>query len=157
MIEFHYETEFAFQDVGGFQVIEEAKVQHQAQYESELADWVSRVINSEGFDKGAITYIFCADEYLWELNKKHLKHDTLTDIITFDYTVGRQVSGDIFISVDRVKENAKKYKTNLGNEILRVMSHGLLHLFGYKDKSESDQSEMRGKEDEKIKLFHVEQ
>ena len=139
MIEFHYETEFRLED------------------ETRFADWVGRVIASEDRKSGVINYIFCSDAYLLELNKKHLAHDTLTDILTFDYSMGKKVSGDIFISVDRVADNASTYGATFENELLRVMAHGLLHIFGYKDKEEHDAVHMRGKEDEKIQLFHVEQ
>ena len=101
-------------------------------------------------------YIFCTDEYLLELNQEYLKHDTFTDIITFDYTDGSAISGDIFISTDRVKENAKEFEEDVLNELRRVMSHGVLHLAGYGDKSKEESKLMREKEDEKIKMFHVE-
>ncbi|WP_373518535.1 rRNA maturation RNase YbeY [Pricia sp.] len=139
MIEFHYETDFQLDD------------------ETKFADWLSRVIYSEAGMLGPIAYIFCSDNYLLELNKKHLLHDALTDIITFDYSEGKRIGGDIFISIDRVRENAGIFKTDFDEELLRVMAHGLLHLFEYTDKSEVGSAEMRGKEDEKIKLFHVEQ
>ena len=139
MIEFHYETDFLL---------------HR---ESDYADWVSRTIASELRQLRQVDYIFCSDSYLWELNKKYLQHDTFTDIITFDYTEGKLVSGDIFISVDRVRENAQRYKVKFERELLRVMAHGLLHLFEYKDGTDIEKEEMRAKEEEKIKLFHVEQ
>ncbi|HET8737381.1 MAG TPA: rRNA maturation RNase YbeY [Pricia sp.] len=139
MIEFHYETEFRLDNKARF------------------ADWVSRVIASESGKPSAINYIFCSDAYLLELNKKHLAHDTLTDILTFDTSTGKKVGGDIFISVERVTENAETYGTTFEDELLRVMAHGLLHIFGYKDRTESDTIQMRDKEDEKIQLFHVEQ
>ena len=91
------------------------------------------------------------------MNVDYLNHDTLTDIITFDYCEGSIVSGDVFVSVDRVKENAIDFNVSFADELLRVMAHGTLHLCGYKDKSEEDFVLMRSKEDEKIKLFHVEQ
>ena len=90
-------------------------------------------------------------------NRKHLKHDTLTDIITFDYSDGKVISGDIFISTERVKDNAEIFKKTFNEELLRVMAHGLLHLFGYNDKIKEQKKVMRIKEEEKIKLFHVEQ
>ena len=139
MIDFHYETDF--------QINEEHK----------YVDWVSRVVASEDRSIKQLDYVFCSDNFLWELNKKHLNHDTFTDIITFDYSEEIRVSGDIFISIDRVIENAETYGTEFHNELLRVMSHGLLHLMGYNDKSNSDKSEMSAKENEKIKMFHVEQ
>ncbi len=138
MIEFHYET--------GFRLDNETK----------FADWISRVVASEGGSYKQIDYIFCSDNYLLEMNKKYLSHDTFTDIITFDYSEGKPIGGDIFISIDRVRENAEVFKTEFEKELLRVMSHGLLHLFGYTDKLKTDKSFMRSKEEEKMKLFHVE-
>lgn len=120
-------------------------------------DWLSRVAESEGYSLSALSYIFCNDQYLLDLNQTYLSHDTLTDIITFDYVEGTVVSGDIFISVDRLKENAAIFKVSFEEERLRVMAHGLLHLMGYKDKTTEDQEVMSNKENEKIKMFHVEQ
>lgn len=120
-------------------------------------DWLSRVAESEGYSLSALSYIFCNDQYLLDLNQTYLSHDTLTDIITFDYVEGTVVSGDIFISVDRLKENAAIFKVSFEEERLRVMAHGLLHLMGYKDKNTEDQEVMSNKENEKIKMFHVEQ
>ena len=120
-------------------------------------DWLSRVAESEGYSLSALSYIFCNDQYLLDLNQTYLFHDTLTDIITFDYVEGTVVSGDIFISVDRLKENAAIFKVSFEEERLRVMAHGLLHLMGYKDKTAEDQEVMSNKENEKIKMFHVEQ
>lgn len=138
MISFNYETEF--------------EIQNEEQYEN----WLSEVIESEGKTEGEINYIFCDDAYLLEKNIEFLNHDTLTDIISFDYTMGNLISGDIFISVERVKENAADFKVSFDEELRRVMAHGLLHYCGYKDKSEADEQLMRSKEEEKMKLFHVE-
>jgi rRNA maturation RNase YbeY len=123
---------------------------------SYYTDWINRIIESEGFVSGQIDYIFCTDDYLLELNLQYLNHDTLTDIITFDYTDGKTVSADIFISTERVKENAEAFKVDFDTELKRVMSHGILHLTGYGDKSPDQKKIMRNKEDEKIKMFHVE-
>ncbi|WP_291867332.1 rRNA maturation RNase YbeY [Maribacter sp.] len=120
-------------------------------------EWLIGVLESEGFRLGALEYIFCDDAYLLNINQDYLNHDTYTDIITFDYTEGKIVGGDIFISVERVKENAIEFNVNFKNELHRVMAHGLLHLLGYKDKSEEEAALMRSKEEEKIKMFHVEQ
>ncbi|MDT7828905.1 rRNA maturation RNase YbeY [Pricia sp. S334] len=139
MIEFHYETDFRLEN------------------DSNYADWINRIIASEGGLSKRIDYIFCTDAYLLEMNRKYLSHDTLTDIITFDYREGKQVGGDIFISIDRVKDNAQFYNVAWESELLRVMAHGVLHLFNYKDGSDVEKAEMRAKEEEKIKLFHVEQ
>jgi rRNA maturation RNase YbeY len=92
-----------------------------------------------------------------EINQQYLDHDTLTDIISFDYSVGNEINGDIFVSVERVKENASDYKVTFHEEIQRVLVHGILHYCGYKDKTESDERIMRFKEEEKMKMFHVEQ
>lgn len=138
MIEFHFETDFH---------LKKAK---------EHKDWIKTICASEGFTIGELNFIFCNDSYLLEINQKYLQHDTYTDIITFDYTEGNKISGDIYISVDRVKENSTIYAVSFNNELLRVLSHGVLHLIGYKDKKEEQILEMRLKEEEKIKMFHVE-
>lgn len=121
------------------------------------ADWITRVVYSENSQIGPISYIFCDDNFLLAINQKYLNHDTLTDIITFDYSEGSSVSGDIFISVERVEENAKDFEVDLKVELKRVMAHGVLHLLGFNDKSEEEKELMRAKEDEKILMFHVEQ
>lgn len=139
MISFNYETHF--------------ELQEEIKYEN----WIQRIIASEGKKEGEINYIFCDDDYLLQLNIQYLDHDTLTDIISFDYSVGNEINGDIFISVERVKENAEDFGVDFDNELLRVMAHGVLHYCGYKDKSESDEAMMRLKEDEKTAMFHVEQ
>ncbi len=119
--------------------------------------WIQRVITSEGKKPGELSYIFCDDHYLLELNQEYLQHDTLTDIITFDYSVGQLVQGDIYISIERVKENAQDYNVDFEEELRRVMIHGIMHLCGYKDKTEEQSLMMRQKEEEKMTLFHVEQ
>lgn len=138
MIEFHFKSDWVFEN------------------KSDYIDWINRIIDSEGFTLGQVDYIFCTDEYLLQLNQEYLNHDTFTDIITFDYTAGRTISGDIFISTDRVEENAKAFDVDILNELQRVMSHGILHLAGYGDKNPEDAKLMREKEEEKIKMFHVE-
>ena len=137
MIDFNYETDFELSD------------------EAKYAEWISKVIASEGKKEGEISYIFCDDDYLLEINQQHLDHDTLTDIISFDYTIGNEISGDIFISVERVKDNAVDFNVAFDEELLRVMSHGVLHYCGYKDKGDEEEKLMRIKEEEKIALFHV--
>jgi rRNA maturation RNase YbeY len=139
MIEFFYEGDFRLKD------------------SKDYAHWVSRVICSEDFMVGDINYIFCDDPYLLELNQKHLNHKTLTDIISFDYSQGKILSADIYISTERVLENSDIYSTSFQDELLRVMAHGILHLAGYNDKTSKEIDVMRSKEKEKIKLFHVEQ
>jgi rRNA maturation RNase YbeY len=138
MISFNYETNFALEN------------------ESNYEDWITRIINSEGFEAGEINYIFCDDEYLHKINMEYLNHDTLTDIISFDYSVGNLLQGDIFISVERVADNAKDFNVTFDDELKRVLSHGVLHYCGYKDKSPKDEASMREKEEEKMKMFHVE-
>ncbi|MDT0553620.1 rRNA maturation RNase YbeY [Urechidicola vernalis] len=111
-----------------------------------VSDWLIDVIVNEGFSDGEINYVFCSDEYLLQKNIEFLNHDTLTDIISFDYTMGKLISGDIFISVERVKENSKDFNVSFNNELCRVMVHGILHYCGYKDKSEEEKSVMRERE-----------
>lgn len=116
--------------------------------------WLKQVIRREGLIPGDISYQFCTDEELLIYNKQFLNHDTFTDIITFDYRLADMVSGNIIISVDRVGENAVKFNAPLEDELLRVIVHGVLHLCGYADKSESDAAEMRRKENEALQMFH---
>lgn len=125
--------------------------------EVEYTDWLNRVAESEGYTIGELCFIFMLDEALLEINRQYLNHDYYTDIITFDYTEGKRISGDVMISVDRVKENAEEFGVSMEMELKRVMVHGVLHLMGYKDKSEDEASEMRVKENSKINMFHVEQ
>lgn len=108
--------------------------------------WLNQVILNEAKEEGDITYIFCDDDYLLEKNIRFLNHNTLTDVITFDYCEGNSVSGDIFISIERVKENSEVFKVDFLTELNRVMVHGLLHLLGYKDKTERESNLMRKKE-----------
>ena len=138
MISFNYENDFELSN------------------EDQIATWISQVILSENKKEGEINYIFCDDDYLLNLNEQYLDHDTLTDIISFDYSVGNEIHGDIFISTERVLENAADFNVSFQEELQRVLVHGVLHYCGYKDKSEDDEQLMRNKEDEKIKMFHVE-
>lgn len=114
---------------------------------------LDKLLRKEKYKKGEINFIFCSDPYLKSINKKFLQHNYFTDIITFDYTTGGVVSGDIYISVDRVKDNAKTYSTSFNNELARVIFHGVLHLCGYKDKSPKDAKTMREKEDYYLSLL----
>jgi probable rRNA maturation factor len=114
--------------------------------------WIESVIISEEKKEGAISYIFCDDAYLLKKNIKYLKHNTLTDIISFDYTMGEIISGDIFISIERVKENAKLFQTDFKDELHRVMVHGVLHYCGYHDKTKQEKAQMRTKEDYYLSL-----
>lgn len=125
--------------------------------EQQLISWIERVIFSEEKKLEEISFIFCDDDYLLDLNVQYLDHDTYTDIISFDYSVGNILQGDVYISTQRVTENAQEYNVSFEEELRRVIIHGVLHLAGYKDKTEEDSSMMRRKEEDKLKLFHVEQ
>lgn len=122
-----------------------------------LFAWFSQVCALEEKTLGEISVIFCSDEYLLEMNQTHLNHDYYTDIITFDYSIENEVSGDLFISIDRVADNAQEFSSAFTDELNRVCVHGLLHLCGYKDKSPEDEALMRSKEDDMLALrvFHV--
>jgi probable rRNA maturation factor len=139
MINFNYESDFNLDN------------------EEAISSWLSNVISSENKKEGEINYIFCDDDYLHNINMEYLNHDTLTDIISFDYSMGNELHGDIFVSVERVADNATDFNVSFEEELKRVLVHGILHYCGYKDKSEADAALMRSKEDEKIALFHVEQ
>ncbi|GAB4153779.1 MAG: rRNA maturation RNase YbeY [Winogradskyella sp.] len=133
MISFNYETDFKLEN------------------EIQTSEWISKAIVSENCEEGELNYIFCSDDYLHKINVDFLNHDTLTDIISFDYSVGKELHGDIYISVERVAENAKDFKVSFDEELARVMIHGILHYCGYKDKSEIDAKLMRSKEDYYLK------
>ena len=135
MISFNYETDFELEK------------------EESVANWISSVISEEQYKVGEINYIFCDDDYLLKLNIEFLNHDTLTDIISFDYTIGNEVHGDIYISIERVKENANDFSVDFESELNRVMVHGVLHYCGYKDKSKDDERQMRLKENYYIAKF----
>ncbi|MES2829094.1 MAG: rRNA maturation RNase YbeY [Bacteroidota bacterium] len=113
-----------------------------------LKDWIRLVIASEGFELSELNFILCSDEYLLRMNQEYLAHDTYTDVITFDNSEGlKMITGDIFISIDRVAENAAGLGVATASELRRVMVHGTLHLLGYKDKSKADKTLMTQKED----------
>ncbi len=137
MIEFNYETNFKLDN------------------EEVIQKWISACVDAYGFKEGELNYIFCDDVYLLKLNVEFLEHDTLTDIISFDYTMGKLISGDIFISVERVLENAQTFSQTIDNEIRRVMIHGVLHYMGFKDKSLKDKEIMRAEEDKCLALFNT--
>ena len=136
MISFNYEIDFELSNA------------------DKISKWLSSVISSEKFREGDINYIFCDDEYLLELNMEFLNHETLTDIISFDYTVGKELHGDIFVSVERVKENAKEFEVSFNEELNRVLVHGILHYCGYKDKVDEDTRVMREREDHYLGELH---
>ena len=135
MIAFNYETDF--------ELVNEEK----------YSKWISKTIVNEGFEEGEINYIFCDDKYLHKLNVEFLNHDTLTDVISFDYCMGKLISGDIFISVERVIDNAKDLKISFEEELPRVVVHGVLHYCGFKDKTEEDEKQMRAKEEEYLSVL----
>ena len=135
MITFNYETSYQLKD------------------ESLLENWIESVLVNNGFEIGEINYIFCDDAYLLKLNIEFLQHDTLTDVISFDNSLGKLIAGDIFISSERVLENAAEFKVTFEEEMQRVMIHGVLHYMGFKDKSEEDSIKMRGAENEALLLL----
>lgn len=135
MIRFDFQKAFPFQPT----------VEHK--------QWIKEIIRREEKTPGDVSYLFCDDEYVFQNNVQFLNHDTLTDIITFDECVGDWVQGNILISFDRVVENAEKFQVNLQDEILRVLAHGVLHLCGYKDKTDDEAVVMRRKENEAIDLY----
>ena len=136
MITFNYETEFNIKD------------------ENQLENWIEKVVLDNGFEVGEINYVFCDDAYLHKLNVEFLQHDTLTDIISFDNTLGKLTNGDIFISVERVEDNAKDFKVSFNEELHRVMIHGVLHYMGFKDKSEDEKQEMRNQENKALSILN---
>ena len=136
MIVFNYETDFKLSD------------------EKIIQDWIANCIQKEGFELGEINYIFCDDAYLHKLNVEFLQHDTLTDIISFDYTMGKLIGGDIYISVERVEENAKDFKVSFLEELHRVIIHGVLHYLGFKDKTEEEKEIMRAKENDSLLILN---
>lgn len=109
--------------------------------------WLKDIIVSEGKKLGEINYIFCDDDYLLKVNQDYLQHDYYTDIITFDYVKGKTISGEIFVSLQRISDNASTLSKNYEEELRRVLAHGILHLCGYKDKTEEEEQLMRSKED----------
>ncbi len=135
MIQFNYETDIILED------------------EAKTSQWISNCIAEYDKKEGEINYIFCDDEYLHKLNQEFLNHDTLTDIISFDYTMGNLISGDIFISVERVRENAIKFEEEFNRELHRVIIHGILHYIGYKDKNEEDKKQMRLEEEKCLQFL----
>lgn len=135
MIDFIFETKFPWEP------------------SKQISSWIDSVIRLEGFETGEITYTFCDDEFLHKINVDYLQHDTLTDIITFDYVSGKQIHADIFISVERVKSNAEEFGVSFDNELLRVLIHGILHLVGYGDKTQDEIVVMRQKEEFYMGMF----
>ena len=125
--------------------------------EAKVSNWLKLVVDSERFVLGEVVYAFFNDDDLRLLNKKHLNHDFYTDVLSFNSSENKTINGNIAISIDRVKENALKYNSNFEEEILRVMVHGLLHFMGFNDNTKESTTFMTQAEDDKIKMFHVEQ
>ncbi|WP_405610421.1 rRNA maturation RNase YbeY [Polaribacter sp. Asnod1-A03] len=136
MITFNYETDFKLEE------------------ENILEHWIDSVVENNEFTIGEINYIFCDDEYLHKLNVEFLQHDTLTDVISFDNTLGKLISGDIYISIERVEDNAKDFNVSFKEELQRVMIHGVLHYMGYKDKSVEEKEVMRNAENNALLLIN---
>lgn len=128
------ETNFFFEKVEAFDIKKNVNI------------WIVESVNNEKKDLGVLNVIFCSDEHLLKMNIEHLGHDFFTDIITFDYSEANIISGDLFISKDRVADNAKKFSVSFEEEVLRVIIHGVLHLLGFKDKTEEEQKQMTNKE-----------
>lgn len=119
-----------------------------------IINWLLNVASQNHKSIGEISYIFCSDAYLLDVNKKFLQHDYLTDVITFDYTEDDVVGGDIFISTERIADNAIDFNVSFSDELLRVIVHGVLHLIGFNDKTESDQSIMTDMENKSLQIYH---
>lgn len=128
------------------------EIDFQLENEYAVCKWIDEVIRREAKKLGSINYIFCTDDYLHALNVEYLEHDTLTDVITFPYNEN-PIEGDIFISIDRVRDNANDLKVPFQNELFRVIIHGALHLCGYLDETDEQEEAMRNKEDECLKLY----
>lgn len=136
MITFNYETDFNLND------------------ENYLQNWIENVVLGNDFEVGEVNYIFCDDTYLHKLNVEFLKHDTLTDIISFDNSLGKLINGDIFISVERVADNATNFKVSFEDELHRVMIHGIFHYMGFKDKSDDEKKQMREQENQALLILN---
>ena len=122
--------------------------------EQSLKNWIDCTVKNEHCFTGNLSYIFCSDEYLWNMNKQYLGHDYYTDIITFDYVEDKYVSGDMFISYDRVCDNAENFNVSRETELLRVMIHGVLHLVGYDDLTDEQEAEIHKMEDFYIDVYN---
>ena len=129
------------------------EVNYELKKKRNIRSWIIQTAENEDYKIGTLNYIFTNDEILVQLNKEYLRHFTLTDIITFDLSESSGIlSGDIYISIDRARENAKEYKDSLTNEIRRLMIHGVLHLMGYRDKSREEREQMKAKEEYYLSL-----
>ena len=130
-----------------------ADIAFRFQGKSKISNWIKKVVKREGGNFVSLNVVFCSDGYLLNINRDYLKHDYLTDIITFDYSEAKKISGEIYISIDRVRDNANGLKLPFEIELRRVIIHGVLHLLGYKDKTASQKKAIRKKEDECLSLF----
>ncbi len=139
MIEFSFQTSFQLDNT------------------SQLTQWCKALASHHHAIIEQVGFVFCDDAYVHEINRKHLNHDTYTDIITFDYGTEDRLEGEIYISVDRVKDNAEQFEVPFNEELKRVMAHGLLHMLGYDDHTADQKSKMRGLENEALEMFHVKQ
>jgi probable rRNA maturation factor len=135
-------------EINIFYELENFEIEH----ESLVTNWIEKVLSAEKKELGYINYIFCNDDYILDINKTYLQHDYYTDIITFDYNK-KKVESDIYISIDRIKENATDLNVKFRDELLRVIVHGALHLCGYKDKTKEQEVLIRSKEDHYVHLF----
>ena len=120
-----------------------------------IIKWLTNSVNSLDYTIGELSFVFCSDDYLRKLNIKHLNQDYFTDVITFDYSKEMSLIGDVFISTERVKENAKLFNVSFNEELFRVIIHGVLHLCGFKDKTKEEKAEMRSKENDFLSLIHL--
>lgn len=134
----------------------EEKLRFSLKDKAAVKSWIRKITEQEGKTAGNISYFFCTDEYLLNINRQFLQHDFYTDIITFDYSEKTKAEGEIFISIERVKENARSFKQSFEKELMRTIIHGILHLCGYKDKTATDKKTMRAKEDEAIGMMNYE-
>jgi probable rRNA maturation factor len=123
------------------------------QHTDKITPWIEHTIEKHACNLSFINFIFCSDDYLHQLNVSYLDHDTLTDIITFPYTTPPQIEGDVFISIERVRDNAATYKVSFEEELFRVIIHGVLHLCGFKDKTPAEKEEMDQKENEALEHY----
>lgn len=121
--------------------------------QTDVNDWISTIIENHGKELGELSVIFCSDDYILKVNREYLNHDYFTDIITFDYCEESLINGDLFISLDTVKDNSNDFNTGYDNELMRVVIHGVLHLIGFKDKTDEDQAEMTNQENMSLSLL----
>ncbi|WP_225000093.1 rRNA maturation RNase YbeY [Cesiribacter sp. SM1] len=132
----------------------EEDIQFKLPQKTKIRTWIKNVVKTEGADISEINYIFCSDPYLKQVNIDYLQHDYFTDIITFDNSDQEEIlEGDIFISIDRIRENSTDFSSSFDQELRRVIIHGVLHLLGYRDKSADEQTQMRQKEDQYLSLY----